>query len=52
MVAIRRSGPSVSRPGRRPFPPDQSPDLTVDVDVDVDVDVEAGSSRLTVVMVN
>ena len=50
MVAIRRSGPSVSRPGRRPFPPDQSPDLTVDVDVDVDV--EAGSSRLTVVMVN
>ena len=29
MVAMRKSGPSVSRAGRIPFPDAQSPDLTV-----------------------
>ena len=43
VVAMRKSGPSVSRAGRIPFPPDQSPDLTVVVLVEV----ASGSSDLT-----
>lgn len=35
VVDMRRRGPSVSRAGRIPLPPDQSPDLTVVVDVDI-----------------